>query len=120
MGSISGLDVSNFAFLQVSPCLNFERRRNVLFWNAVCAWGGMRSDNFPGAYLAETGGSLGELCFGVPKPTQFAAFRFSGGLGDSLFAILLLRILWRSKELIRKTLDIWSRIYFSIFQLKEF
>lgn len=30
---------------------------------------------------------------------------------ERLFAILLLRILWRSKELVHKTLIIWSRIY---------
>lgn len=36
----------------------------------------------------------------------------SGSLVDleTLFATLLLRILWRSKELLHKTLGIWSRI----------
>lgn len=31
---------------------------------------------------------------------------------ETLFAILLLQILWRSKELMHKTLGVGSRIYF--------
>ena len=84
MGSISGLGVSNFTFLQVSPCLNFERRKSILFCSAACVWRGMSSDSFPTGSL-RSWGLLGSAMLGCPQADpKFLAFRFSDGLGNSL------------------------------------
>ena len=109
MGSISGLGVSNFTFLQVSPCLNFERRKSILFCSTTHVWRGMSSDSFPTGSL-RSWGLLGSAMLGYPQADPVPCIRFSDGLGNSLQAFY--SAFCEDQRILHKTLGIWSRIYF--------
>lgn len=103
------MDVSNFTFRQVTPCLNFERSKSILLGSAVCVPGAVGSGQLPHSEML---GAPRVSC-AVVSPGRPSS-SCSGSLVDqeTLFAILLLQILWRSKELMHKTLGVGSRIYF--------